>query len=199
MASAALYLKGTKVSFSDVLFKYAKTDLSALALSLKAVRENDDIQWSKFPLTHETAKTESAVDDLIFAWIRVKKISYCIDYDNLRSSAYLLSRISPKVRSADKKSWYETAARAFYSTERLTMNGHSLSKLVFQQLLDSYKKYTKGSFFSPLYGALRSRQELYHSPNGGTFRVGASQTAVVSCLRKRKEGRNEIKKEKKNK
>lgn len=147
--SADLYLKGAKASFSDMLFKHAKADLSALSVSLKAVPENDDIEWTKFPLTHEAAKTESAVDDLIFAWVQVKKISYYIDDENLSSYAYLLSRMSPKVRSADRKSWYETAARAFYSAERPAMNGHLPSKLVYQQLLDCYKKYTKGSFLAP--------------------------------------------------
>ena len=151
VGSADLYLKGAKASFPDMLFNHARADLSALGFTfiIKAVPENDDIEWTKFPLTHEASKTESAVDDFMFAWIQVKKISYYIDYEKLSSYAYLLSRMSPKVRPADRKSWYETAARAFYSAERPAMNGHLPSKLVYQQLLNRYKKYTKGSFLAP--------------------------------------------------
>lgn len=44
VGSAHLYLRGTKASFTDMLFKHAKTDLSALTFSLKAVRGNDEIE-----------------------------------------------------------------------------------------------------------------------------------------------------------
>lgn len=149
VSSANLYLKGTKASFTDMLFKHAKTDLAPLAFSLKTIRGNDEIEWSRLPLTREAAKNASAVDDLMFTWIEIKKIDYFISHDNSRSYVDLLCKAWPKIRPADERPWYQIAARAFYSAERPTANGNLPSKLVYQQLLDRYKKYTKGNYLVP--------------------------------------------------
>lgn len=55
----------------------------------------------------------------------------------------------PKIRPADKSPWYEIAACAFYLAERPTANGNLPSNLVYQQLLDRYKKYAKGNYWAP--------------------------------------------------
>lgn len=117
----------------------------------------DNINWPNWPeqLDALNMKNSSAVDDMVFTWIELKKIDFALPYspEHFRDATNHLTVMLPKVKHIQTQ--VLDAARAFYTGENLTLDGFRASDAICEKLAKFHWHYKPESHLAPYTSLVR--------------------------------------------
>lgn len=132
-------------TFTEWILEKATEELSVLKLRLGTIAGAEKIRWERIFGDNQSYYE----DDLVYVWIRVKKVDYRLRKSKGNALVGLLRELLPRVRQVDVNEGYDVAAKAFYAEEKPTADGHRPSDDFCTQLLQSFDAYDPQSHLSP--------------------------------------------------
>lgn len=122
-----LYTQVKGITFHGWLVHKAQKDSTYYSLEPKEL--NTQVDWKKIPYIPHSLMTNSAVDDLLYVWIQLKRYEYFLDVDRAENEyANLLAATFPRTGREKRDLQKKGIAGAFNWQGRFTKTGRMPSE-----------------------------------------------------------------------
>jgi hypothetical protein len=130
-------------SYIDALTSFANTGLKKIRKMLKS---SSTVNWIRIPLDSPSL-TENSRDDLMFCWIQVMRIGFCVKPEHSAYYEDILSRLLPKPQQSAPH--LHAIVELFHRAEKRTPYGRYPSDELYSTITQYYSSFASRTHVAP--------------------------------------------------